>query len=39
MLLSNCPTLWLNLQQAFDLWHAQRRVDVSKIQMLYEVGE
>jgi antitoxin HigA-1 len=33
-LCGNGPTLWLNLQRAFDLWHAQRRVDVSRIPTL-----
>ncbi len=23
--------IWLNMQAAFDLWHAQRKVDISKI--------
>ena len=27
----NGPDLWLNMQQAFDLWHAEREVDVSGI--------
>ena len=30
-LCGNGPALWLNLQRAYDLWHAQRRVDVSRI--------
>lgn len=30
-LLGNGPNLWLNMQAAFDLWHAKRDVDVSKI--------
>jgi antitoxin HigA-1 len=33
-LCGNGPTLWLNLQRAFDLWQAQRRVDVSRIPTL-----
>jgi antitoxin HigA-1 len=33
-LCGNGPALWLNLQRAYDLWHAQRRVDVSKIPTL-----
>ena len=28
------PRLWLNMQSAFDLWHAERRVDVSSIPSL-----
>ena len=27
----NGPNLWLNMQKAFDLWHAEREVDVSGI--------
>lgn len=30
-LLGNGPALWLNMQSAYDLWHAQREVDISKI--------
>ena len=30
-LLGNGPALWLNMQAAYDLWHAKRDVDVSKI--------
>jgi antitoxin HigA-1 len=30
-LLGNGPNLWLNMQSAHDLWHAQRNTDVSKI--------
>jgi plasmid maintenance system antidote protein VapI len=26
--------MWLNMQAAFDLWHAQRTVDTSKIPSL-----
>ena len=33
-LCGNGPALWLNLQRAYDLWHAQRRVDVSRIPTL-----
>ena len=33
-LCGNGPTLWLNLQRAYDLWHAQRRVDISGIPTL-----
>ena len=28
------PRLWLNMQSAFDLWHAERRVDASNIPFL-----
>ena len=30
-LLGNGPRIWLNMQSAYDLWHAERSVDVSKI--------
>ncbi len=30
-LCGNGPRLWLNLQSAYDLWHAERRVDTRKI--------
>lgn len=33
-LCGNGPGLWINLQRAYDLWHAERRVDVSKIPTL-----
>jgi len=33
-LCGNGPTLWLNLQRTYDLWHAQRRVDISGIPTL-----
>jgi len=33
-LCGNGPTLWLNLQSSYDLWHAIRRVDTSKIPTL-----
>ena len=33
-LLGNGPALWLNMQMAYDLWHAQRSVDVSNIPVL-----
>ena len=29
--LGNGPRIWLNMQTAWDLWHAERSVDVSKI--------
>jgi addiction module HigA family antidote len=38
-LCGNGPMLWVNLQRAYDLWHAQRRVDVSKIPTLHEAAE
>ncbi|HEY4941507.1 MAG TPA: HigA family addiction module antitoxin [Rhizomicrobium sp.] len=33
-LVGNGPRLWLNLQSAYDLWHAERRVDTRKIPTL-----
>jgi len=33
-LCGNGPRLWLNLQGAYDLWHAERRVDTRKIPTL-----
>jgi addiction module HigA family antidote len=33
-LCGNGANLWLNLQRHHDLWHAERRVDVSKIPTL-----
>ena len=33
-LCGNGPSLWINLQRAYDLWHAERRIDVSKIPTL-----
>jgi addiction module HigA family antidote len=33
-LCGNGPNLWINLQRSHDLWHAQRRIDVSKIPTL-----
>ncbi|HWD27811.1 MAG TPA: HigA family addiction module antitoxin [Rhizomicrobium sp.] len=30
-LCGNGPKRWLNLQSAYDLWHAERRVDTRKI--------
>ena len=32
--LGNGPNLWINMQRAYDLWHAVRRVDVSKLTAL-----
>jgi antitoxin HigA-1 len=34
-LCGNGPCLWLNLQSAYDLWHAERRVDTRKIPTLH----
>lgn len=32
--LGNGPALWLNMQTAYDLWHAERSIDVSQIKPL-----
>jgi addiction module HigA family antidote len=34
-LCGNGPRLWLNLQSAYDLWHAERRVDTRSIPTLH----
>jgi len=34
-LCGNGPRLWLNLQSAYGLWHAQRRIDTRKIPTLH----
>jgi addiction module HigA family antidote len=36
-LCGNGPRLWLNLQSAYDLWHAERRIDTRKIPTLNAV--
>jgi addiction module HigA family antidote len=33
-LCGNGPRLWLNLQSAYDLWYAERRIDTRKIPTL-----
>lgn len=35
-LVGNGPTVWINMQTAYDLWHAVRDVDTSKIPTLKE---
>ncbi len=37
-LCGNGPRLWLNMQSAYDLWHAERQVDVSHISPLDLTG-
>ena len=32
--LGNGPDIWIALQQAYDLWHAKRTVDTSKLKVL-----
>ena len=34
----NGSSLWLNMQTAYDLWHAEREVDVSAIKPLETVN-
>jgi plasmid maintenance system antidote protein VapI len=36
-LIGNGPAIWLRLQAAYDAWHAEREVDVSKIPTLEQV--
>lgn len=33
--LGNGPGLWIRMQQAHDLWHAERKIDVSKLKVLH----
>ena len=33
-LLGNSPEVWLNMQAAYDLWHAKRDTDISNIPTL-----
>lgn len=33
-LCGNGPRLWANMQAAYDLWHAERKVDTSRIPTL-----
>lgn len=32
--LGNGPGIWIRMQQAYDLWHAERSVDTSKLTVL-----
>jgi antitoxin HigA-1 len=32
--LGNGPSLWMEMQRAYDLWHAERRVDLTKLKPL-----
>lgn len=34
--LGNGPGLWIRMQQAYDLWHAERKIDVSKLKVLHK---
>ena len=33
--LGNGPGIWIRMQQAYDLWHAERIIDVSKLKVLH----
>jgi antitoxin HigA-1 len=37
--LGNGPGIWLRLQQAHDLWHAERKIDRSKLKVLAPVAD
>lgn len=37
--LGNGPGIWLRLQQAHDLWHAEHQVDTSKLKVLHPPGK
>lgn len=32
--LGNGPGIWIRVQQAYDLWHAERKIDTSKLRVL-----
>jgi plasmid maintenance system antidote protein VapI len=34
--LGNGPQLWANLQLRYDVWHAEREIDVSNVPTLVE---
>ena len=34
--LGNDPKFWLNLQQAHDLWYAERQPELAKMQPLFK---
>jgi addiction module HigA family antidote len=38
-LCGNGPRLWVNMQAAYDLWHAERAVDMTKIPTLAKPAE
>jgi addiction module HigA family antidote len=33
--LGNGPGIWVRMQQAHDLWHAERKIDTSKLKVLH----
>lgn len=38
LLFEQAPASWLNMQTAYDLWHAERKVDKSKIKPLKQAS-
>jgi antitoxin HigA-1 len=38
LVLGTSAASWLNMQSAYDLWHAEREVDTSKIKSLKLAG-
>lgn len=38
LLFSQSPASWLNMQTAYDLWHAERKIDKSTIRPLQAAG-
>ena len=34
----NGPGIWIRLQQTYDLWHAERKIDLSKLKPLSRGG-
>ena len=32
------PQLWLNMQQSYDLWHTQKEMDISDVEILRATG-
>ena len=37
--LGNGPEVWTRMQQAYDLWHAERSVDKSRLKVLHRPDE
>ncbi len=36
--LGTTPASWLNMQTAFDLWHAERQIDTSQLTQLKQAS-
>ena len=32
------PQLWMNMQQSYDLWNTQNKIDISKVENLRATG-